>query len=141
MVYRLVFIIVISLFMFQCKSGVNTTSNKMDVEVDRTVSNDTIRISNPESDYDIVIIEPGFFDWLITQQPKENYTQKFLEMRNAVFVQAWNQRALNPSLYDNKLYQMEINYFTNVDYGMEVNYKLFMYFRFFQSKYNQNLLQ
>ena len=32
----------------------------------------------------------------------------------------------------------QINYDDKIDYGMEVNYLLYMYFEFFQDKYNKD---
>ncbi|VAV86151.1 hypothetical protein MNBD_BACTEROID02-1823, partial [hydrothermal vent metagenome] len=51
----------------------------------------------------------------------------------------WNYRVTQPLLYNTNLYEQEINYSPHIDYGIEVNYKLFMYFKFFQQKYKQKL--
>ena len=57
---------------------------------------DTIIIKNEELEYEIIIIEPGFNDWLATQQPMSYYTQNVLETKNNMFVLEWNRRFLNP---------------------------------------------
>ncbi|NQY07295.1 MAG: hypothetical protein HRT68_14160 [Flavobacteriaceae bacterium] len=105
------------------------------------VLSDTITISNPDAEYDIIIIEPGFAQWLATQLPKESYTADVLAIRNRTKVAEWNRRVGQPTRFNAQLYEQPINYFSNVDYGLEVNYKLFMYFKFFEKKYSQNLLQ
>ena len=136
-----IFYLLIAVGLFhQCKPlKTNAPSNTAQVS---SSTNDTIRISNPETAYDIVIIEPGFAVWLLTQQPKENFTSDLLAIRNRLFVAEWNRRVQQPTRYRKlNLYEQEINYFPNVDYGLEVNYKLYMYFKFFQEKYDQNLLQ
>jgi hypothetical protein len=127
---------------YQCKPlKTNAPSNTSSDNIS-TSSNDTIRITNSEAAYDIIIIEPGFAVWLLSQQPKENFTSDLLAIRNRLFVAEWNRRVQQPTRYRKlNLYEQEINYFPTVDYGLEVNYKLFMYFKFFQEKYNQNLLQ
>ena len=51
----------------------------------------------------------------------------------------WNQRVLQPLIYDPNLYEMQINWNSGTDYGYEVNYKLYNYFVYFQRKYNQRL--
>ena len=33
--------------------------------------NDTVRIANDSLDYEIIIIEPGFYNWLVTQFPED----------------------------------------------------------------------
>lgn len=137
---KLLFILLVTLFISQCKSSKVSSKNDTS-ETTNQVASDTIKISNPEAEYDIIIIEPGFAAWLVTQQPMENFTSDLLAIRNRTLVAEWNRRAQQPTRYNPQLYQQEINYFPNVDYGIEVNYKLFMYFRYFQKKYKQNLLQ
>ena len=39
--------------------------------------------------------------------------------------------------YDNSIYENEINYDSNTDYGLDVNYKLYNYFKFVEHKYKQ----
>ncbi|WP_369994969.1 DUF6146 family protein [Winogradskyella sp.] len=104
------------------------------------VENDTVSISSDESDYEIIIIEPGFNAWLQSRaRPEGFHSQQWLESRNTILVQAWNQRNLQPMVYDPNLYQLRIDYDTHTDYGYEVNYKLYNYFLYFQLKYNQRL--
>ncbi|SFR46289.1 hypothetical protein SAMN04490243_1792 [Robiginitalea myxolifaciens] len=101
---------------------------------------DSVLIANKESEYEIVIIEPGFYNWLITiARPEGYYSQTFLENRNQVFVTNWNNRVLLPAQYDSRLYVLPIDYDPKEDYGYEVNYKLYNYFIYFQRRYNQRL--
>lgn len=104
------------------------------------VKNDTVSISSDETEYEVIIIEPGFNGWLnSTARPRGYYNQHWLESRNALLVQSWNQRNLQPQVYDPNLYQLRIDYDTNTDYGYEVNYLLYNYFVFFQLRYKQKL--
>lgn len=98
---------------------------------------DTVRIVNQELEYEILIIEPGFYNWLATQYPRGYYEQEYLERKNLQWVMEWNRRVMNFQLYSPNLYQLEINYQPNIDYGYEVNYLLFNYFVYFQRTYNQ----
>ncbi|EIJ40477.1 hypothetical protein JoomaDRAFT_3538 [Galbibacter orientalis DSM 19592] len=101
---------------------------------------DTVRIADEETAYEIIIIDPGFNSWLYSiAQPEGYYSQEFLESRNNIYVINWNQRVLNPQRYNPNLYEMQIDYSPNIDYGYEVNYKLYNYFLYFQRKYNQRL--
>jgi hypothetical protein len=104
-----------------------------------TVKNDTIRIENEELEYEIIIIENGFNSWLATQPTENFFSQSTLEVKNNFYVIEWNQRVQNPQRFNPNLYQWPINYDASIDYGMEVNYLLYMYFEFFQQKYNQRL--
>ena len=132
------FIVLIALIA-SCKSYNNnqTINNGNDSNL---VENDTVSISSDETDYEIIIIEPGFNMWLIsTARPRGFHSQEWLESRNAILVQSWNQRNLQPQMFDPSLYELRIDYDTRTDYGYDVNYKLYNYFLYFQLKYNQRL--
>lgn len=101
---------------------------------------DTIRIANDSLEYEIIIMEVGFNNWLQTQRPASYYSLAFLENRNRIYVQNYNQRVLQPQRYNPDIYFLQINYDPLVRYGKEVNYLLFMYFRYFEQKYHQNLM-
>ena len=102
---------------------------------------DTITIQNDSLNYEIQILEVGFWGWLQTQRPRGYYSQSYLENWNWRYVTTYNIRATNPSRYGPNLYPRRIDYDSNIDYGYEVNYLLFHYFKFFEQKYNQNLLR
>lgn len=99
-----------------------------------------VRIGDEETEYEIIIIDPGFNAWLQSiARPEGYYSQSFLESRNRLYVITWNQRALGINNADPNLYQLRIDYEPGIDYGYEVNYKLYNYFIYFQRKYNQRL--
>ena len=54
-------------------------------------------------------------------------------------VMNWNNRVVQPQLWNPNLYELPIDYDPSIDYGYEVNYKLYNYFIYFQRKYNQRL--
>lgn len=106
----------------------------------RETEGDTIKIATDETEYEIIIIEPGFNVWLQSiARPEGYYSQSFLENRNQLYVINWNQRVIQPFQFNPNLYQFQIDYLPNIDYGYEVNYKLYNYFIYFQRKYNQRL--
>lgn len=101
---------------------------------------DTVRIANDELEYEIIIIDPGFSYWLAsTARPEGYYSQNFLESRNWQYVNEWNNRVLQPHRYSPNLYEMQIDYQPGIDYGYDVNYKLYNYFIYFQITYKQQL--
>lgn len=109
-------------------------------EAFRQTSGDTVKIANEDVEYEIIIIEPGFYYWLQSiARPEGYYSQPYLETRNQILVANWNQRVLQPSRFDPNLYQLQIDYQQGIDYGYEVNYKLYNYFIYFQRKYRQRL--
>lgn len=101
---------------------------------------EAVIIADEETEYEITIIDPGFYSWLKGfARPEGYYSQNFLENRNAIYVLNWNQRVLQPANYPTNLYEWPIDYDSQIDYGYEVNYKLYNYFIYFQRKYNQRL--
>ena len=101
---------------------------------------DTISIADVEGKYEIVIIEPGFYAWLNSiARPEGYYSQHFMENRNELFTLEWNRRVLEPMRYDPNIYVLPIDYDPTVNYGYDVNYKLYNYFIYVQRKYKQQL--
>lgn len=133
------------LFFLLALSGCKSSSSTLDITEDEKAvfeqqKEDTVEIGAAESNYEIIIIEPGFQTWLqAIAKPEGYYTQSFLENRNRLYVINWNQRVLDPQRYNPLLYELQINYDPLIDYGYEVNYKLYNYFIYFQRKYNQRL--
>jgi len=130
-----IFIVVI--LMFACTSSKKAVNSSEIVITEKT--KDTIRIVNEELEYEIIIIDIGFNSWLVTQRPITYYSQPTLEIKNNLNVIEWNIRVMNPFRYNSMLYEQTIEYRSGIDYGKEVNYMLYMYFKFFQEKYNQRL--
>jgi len=124
-------------FMVSCNTPKATISKKENISIEKVA--DTIRIVNEELEYEIIIIDIGFDSWLVTQKPITYYSNSYLKIKNDFYVVEWNIRVNQPFEYDPHLYEMSIDYDPNIDYGIEVNYKLFMYFQFFQQKYRQRL--
>lgn len=131
----IVFIFIITL---SCKTA-NNKNGKINTK--NIANTDTLKISNPELDYDIIIIEPSYNSWLqTTAKPKGFYSQNYLETKNYLYVTEWNSRVYQSQKFSTNLYEMTIDYEPNINYGYDVNYQLYNYFVFFQNKYNQNLL-
>ena len=128
--------LVILLLICCCSQKKSLVPDKAD-EV--ALTKDTIRIANDSLEYEVIIIEPGFNAWLTTQKPRNYYSLIYLENRNIRFVTEWNNRVAQPYRYDPNLYEIRIDYFTHIHYGYEVNYLLYHYFMYFQSRYKQRL--
>jgi hypothetical protein len=134
--------LIISLLITSLLIGCNSPQNAINSTNDpvNLTQQDTVRIANDAIEYEIIIIEPGFNFWLAsTARPEGYYTQSFMEGRNRQYVTEWNIRVMQPQRYSPNLYELPINYDYGVDYGYEVNYKLYNYFIYFQLTYNQRL--
>lgn len=97
-------------------------------------------IKNDSLEYEIIIIDPGFTAYLNSiARPVGFYSQSFLENRNSMMVPIWNNRALSPTQFNPNIYENQIDYSPHINYGYDVNYKLFNYFMFAQQKYRMRL--
>lgn len=122
----------IGLLIWSC--GSSPLSNK------KVPKEEPVIIANDSLEYEVIIIDPGFTAYLAsTAQPKGFYSQSYLEARNRSWVITWNQRAINHSNFNQNIYENVIDYQSTIDYGYEVNYKLFNYFLFAQRKYKMSL--
>ena len=133
----IIFLCVIALLTSSCKSSNNTTPINDEASIDAQI--DTIRIENEELEYKIIIIEIGFDSWLRVQKPMTFYTESYLSNRNQFYVSEWNMRVNLPGAYNSQIYSQLIDYDPSTAYGLEVNYMLFMYFKFIEKKYKQKL--
>ena len=126
-------------------SGCGSTKEALSISEEEKMAfasenDEPVTISNEDVEYEITIIDPGFFTWLNSvARPPGYYSQSFLENRNYLMVLEWNQRAIQPNRFNPNLYLMQIDYQQGIDYGYDVNYQLYNYFIFFQRKYNQRL--
>lgn len=136
---NILYVFIAGILMFSCSTQNKTLTANGDDSVEKEKP---VRIANDSLEYEIIIIDPGFYAYLNRiARPMSYYDQNFLETRNRIYVTEWNNRARNPSIYGVNIYENVIDYQYGVDYGLEVNYKLFWYFQFAQRKYNMRLGQ
>ena len=127
------YIILVLSLVFSLFLACNTTQNSTVFEDKPKLANDTIRISNKEIEYEVIIIDGGFTSWFNSYaKPKGYYSQSYLEARNSIWVLEWNRRAMLPFQYNPNLYEMSINYQNNINYGYDVNYMIYNYLVYFQ---------
>ena len=139
--YSLLILSATTLLFINCSTTKDSLSiTESEENTFKQVQEDTITISSEKTEYEIIIIEPGFTTWLSSiAKPEGYYSQNFLENRNNIMVLEWNNRVLQPSRFNPNLYELRIDYSQQIDYGYEVNYKLFNYFTYFQLTYDQRL--
>ncbi|MFD2518653.1 DUF6146 family protein [Salinimicrobium flavum] len=131
---NLFLILMLGIFIYSCSSTKERNMNGSD----QMNQGDTVRIANDTLEYEILIIDPGFSYFLnAVAHPEGYYSQSYLENKNRFLVNDYNQRVRMPNRYDPNIYELEINYDPNIDYGYEVNYKLYNYFVYLSRKYNQ----
>ena len=125
------FIILVILF-YSC--GTSPLKNSSSTKEEPVV------IKNDSLEYEITIIDIGFTAYLNSiAKPEGFYSQNYLENRNRIMVPIWNNRANNSLSFNSNIYENQIDYSPHINYGYEVNYKLFNYFMFAQQKYRMRL--
>jgi hypothetical protein len=134
---RITQLLILALLFVSCGSSKIISNNTIEAEIPEE---DIVRIANDDLEYEIIIIEPGFNFWLASiARPEGYYSQNFMETRNQQMVIEWNNRVMQIQRYDQNLYELQIDYNSNTDYGYDVNYKLYNYFIYFQLTNNQKL--
>ncbi len=129
----ILYLLSITLFI-ACGSSSNTTSKTA------IIKEDPVIIANEALEYEIIIIDIGFTAYLLSvARPMSYYSQTYLQNKNRIYVAIWNSRVQNPQTFNSSIYENVIEYEPNVDYGLEVNYKLFWYFKFAEQKYKMRL--
>ena len=91
-----------------------------------------------ETEYELIVLEPGYEAYLVTQFPMEYYSENYYKTWNQQYVTEWNIRFLSGphrELFENKIY-----YDLMTNYGMELEYRLYYFFRFFEDKYDITLV-
>lgn len=133
-----ILIVLFLVFLISCsasKNGTIVAKNESNAKV-----SDTVRIANDDLEYEVIIIDPGFNTWLVSQaRPRGFYSESYLEGRNQIYVTEWNNRAMQPQRYNPNLYEMQINYDRSIHYGYEVNYLIYNYMIYFQITNKQQL--
>ena len=95
--------------------------------------NNLIDISQKEEAYELIVLDPGFDTWFaITWSPAKDRSVQYYALWNQQYVSAWNYKATNP--HTSILFDSIIMYDSTVDYGMEVERKLYYYFRWVDTK-------
>ena len=139
MKYYLYIFTVVTLILSACSSKSSLSNRDAAVSPGSKAKSDTIRIANDSLEYEIIIIDNGFNSWLASRaKPRGYYGQSYLENKNRFWVTEWNNRAMNPTQFGD-MYQMQIDYRPQINYGYEVNYLLYNYLVFFQVTNNQKL--
>ena len=103
---------------------------------DESFRKDTVSVDSLE--YRLIVFDPGFETWLAEKPPVNYYSNSFYRTKNVLYVTEWNLR-YETGRYGN-IYSDYIDYNPKVDYGIDLNYKLYYYFKYFEMKNHVSLL-
>ncbi|CAM1351821.1 DUF6146 family protein [Tenacibaculum insulae] len=126
------FFIILTSVIYAC--GTSSLKNNL------KTTEEPVVIKNDSLEYEIIIFDIGFTNYLNTiAKPVGYHSQFYLENKNRQYVPVWNSRVNNAAYYNSNIYENNINYDPHTNYGYDVNYKLFNYFEFAQRKYKMVL--
>ncbi|NVK52400.1 MAG: hypothetical protein HWD85_05655 [Flavobacteriaceae bacterium] len=125
------YLCLIGFFIWSCSSVPKKTN---------TTKEEPVVIANDSLEYEIIIIDVGFTAFLNSEaKPKTYLSESYLKNKNQRYVTEWNARVRNPQRYNPNIYENIIDYNPNLNYGLDVNYKLYWYFKFAEKKYRMRL--
>ena len=97
-----------------------------------TISNGEPEVTD-SIEYALIILDPGFEAWFLTQaRPMWYHSQSYLESWNRQYVAAWNTKAMTGRT--GRYFETYIDYQPHIDYGLELNHKLFYYFQYVEKR-------
>lgn len=97
-----------------------------------SISTDSVKIAKADStEYELIIFDPSFENWFITsQKPKWYHENSYYRTKINFYATDWNLRVLQNM--HREPYEYEINVDPNVDYGIDINWKLYWYFKYLE---------
>jgi uncharacterized protein YcfL len=88
--------------------------------------------------YELIIDEQGFDSWVATNSKPIWYHEKeYYRTWNILYLTEFNYRVLQTN--SDHPFTETINYDLQTDYGLDLEYKLYWYFKFIEYKYNTKL--
>ena len=97
------------------------------------VKKNIVDINQQEEEYELLILDPGFESWFLsTWSPAKDRSKSYYELWNQRYVNAWNYKSTQP--HTSRFFDTSIQYDPTVDYGIEVQRKLYYYFRWVDTR-------
>lgn len=114
------FLIIVILFVLAC------TSQKGAVNIKKATS---AEVEQDSVEYELVTFDLKFDTWYqLHNSPATYRLQEYYENWNRRYVSEWNNKSM--MLARSSFFEPIIGYEPNVDYGFELNHKLFYYFQY-----------
>jgi hypothetical protein len=123
---QIIFISIAFLFVLACSTP------KGVVKIEESSENPTAVKDSIETDslqYELETFDAKFETWYaLHNNPSQYRSQEYYENWNRQYVNAWNYNATQPG--KSSFFEPIVGYEPNVDYGFELNHKLFYYFQY-----------
>ncbi len=90
------------------------------------------KVAEDSVEYDVETFDARFESWYkMNDNPALYRSQQYYEMWNQQYINAWNLNAMNPR--KSWFFEPVIGYEPTVNYGFEMNHKLFSYFQYVEN--------
>ena len=91
-------------------------------------------------EYELITFDSKFETWYMLQDSPARYRSKeYYESWNRRYVSEWNYKAMSPGR--NNFFETIVGYEPNIDYGFELNHKLFYYFQYVEKVLKIQILE
>ncbi len=91
----------------------------------------TPTLSKDSTEYELIIFDTHFESWFATHSSEAmKRSDEYYKHQNWLYVQEWNNKYRS----GHPFFESYIDYRNDVDYGLDFNYKLFMYFKYVEEE-------
>jgi hypothetical protein len=105
-----------------------------------TTAKSNVVVIDSSTEYDITIIDTEFDTWyLMNYSPAKDYGNEYYRNWNQIGVGNWNDYFMEGKY--SRIIENHIFYQYSIDYGIEVNRKLYWYFKFIEDNFKIRLLK
>lgn len=120
-------------------AGCGTTSRKSPATQQKVEISDTIETDSVS--YELIVMDSRFETYLATlPYSKEFYSESYYKSWIIQYVVEWNMRHNDPIRYGD-FYATQIDYDPHVEYGLDLNFRLYHYFLFIEKEYGITLIR
>ena len=122
-------------------SMVNTLIYSSGYSIQKADSSKAVKINsagNDSTQYELIVFEPGYESYLISQPSMEYYSESYYKTWNTLYVSEWNTRFTSNAF--SGLYENYIDYDPKIEYGIKLEYQLYYFFRYFEKTNNVVLI-
>lgn len=114
---------ILAVFLVSCSSPKQLTS-KESPKIQASAQDST--------QYQILFFDNNFETWFeLNKRPESFYPESYYASQNRILSQQWNSAVISNNYQPPFSY--EIDYDPNADYGLDVNYKLYYYFKYLET--------
>jgi len=122
----------LKIMLFLLFAGILIRGNAQQKPASVEIIKDSVAVEVADSTtYEILVFDVGFENWLATNsRPKWYYENDFYRTKNHQYTVTWNN-LVRQAMY-RPPFEYEIEFDPKVDYGLDVNWKLYWYYKYLE---------